>query len=103
LLTVRNTTSNTVDITHPSGCPAMGWLYNDGSPVSVWPYGCAAVVTPDTLDPGQTKQYPVELTTQSRDPSGTSVRPGPYDAAAGLALRNNTTWFAPPVRVEVTA
>jgi hypothetical protein len=118
-----NNSAETVDITHPSGCPTEYGLYFDGKlRTELW--FCTAETVPDELAPHETRVWRLELIVRGElsryDEGGQHeyhpVSPGHYDLFDGITAYQRLeaqegdphpyrvrggTWFAPPVSIEV--
>lgn len=104
-LVATNEGASQVDITHP-GCHVSYGLYLSGRLVTEAPV-CAAVVTPDSIAPGEERTWTFQFEASAAD--GGRLAPGRYDLFAGIATYGagrgggdvGGAWYAPPVPVTV--
>jgi hypothetical protein len=111
-LEVRNTGDEPIDL-GDADCWGLWGLYQDGA----WVGGQAGTTCGDTKHPGRTLKpasswrVPFQFDTVAGDERGkgqTSLPPGEYQAAAGVRVSTRAhpwsgVWYAPSVRVTVTA
>lgn len=121
-LTAVNNSSDTVDITHPSGCETEYGLYFDGK-LRTERWFCTSETVDDELAPGETRVWHFDLIARGDltryDEGGqhdyAPIPPGRYDLFAGITAYQQLNrppgelqvrggaWFGPPLTVEVTA